>query len=221
MRHVVVVRTLIAALAVGILVSVSSGGALGQGSGEEVALLIEVLNCESPEELGAGPCEPAAGVDVSVASTSGEALGSCTTEAGTIQSMDVGFCYVDVPVGDVVVTEDVSTVAEGYAPVENPRTVEVRAPNPDTQDYIPVALFFNVPVTGAEPDTDEGTGESDGDTDGDTDESTGGGTTTPGTTLPKTGTGPIGGQSSQALAAAMLVLASIGTVIGLRGRFAR
>jgi len=217
MRRVVVVGTLIVAVAVGSLVSVSGGGASAQGSGKEVALLIEVLNCESPEELGAGPCEPAAGVDVSVASTSGEALGSCTTEAGTIQTMDVGFCYVDVPVGNVVVTEDVNTVAEGYAPVENPRTVEVRAPDPTVQDYLPVALFFNVPVTIAEPDTEEGTGESDGDTD----ESSDGGTTTPGTTLPKTGTGPLPDQSSEELAAVMLVLASIGTAIGLRGRFAR
>ncbi len=217
MRRLMAVRALIAAVAIGGLISVSSGSASAQDSGEEVALLITVLNCESAEQLGAGPCEPAAGVEVSVASTDGEALGSCMTEAGTIQNMDVGYCYVDVPVGEVVVTENVGTVAEGYAPVENPRTVEVRTPDASRPDYLPVATFFNVPEADEQPDTDEGTGEEDGDTD----EPTDGASTPPRTTLPNTGAGPMPGQPRFDLTATAVMLAAVGAALALCGRFAR
>ena len=220
MQRLMIVRSLMAVVAIAGMLAVSSLGATAQETAEEVALLIEVLNCESAEQLGAGPCEPAAGVEVSVETTDGEALGSCTTEAGTIQDMEVGFCYVDVPVGTVVVTEDVTTVPDGYAPVENPRTIEVRVPGPDTQDYIPVASFFNVPEASNQPDTGEETdsGETD---EGTEEETTTGATSPPTTALPSTGTGTISNQPYGALGAAALIFAAIGSALGLRGLLTR
>lgn len=67
----------------------------------------------SARPIGGG-CEPLGGVAFSAALEDGIALDSCTTS-------EEGTCAVDVP-GEVplVITEDVSTIPEGYAPRENP-----------------------------------------------------------------------------------------------------
>ncbi len=89
-------------------------------------------------------CTFGVGVSFTVTDADGTVLGSCTTPAGPPPT-----CHVTVPVpSTVVVTEDVSTAALGFAPRENPITVEVE---PATEAS---AIFVNLsqpdlPETGA------------------------------------------------------------------------
>lgn len=115
---------------------------------EDVALLVSTILCPTAAGQASGDCTAAAGVTAAIALPDGTALGGCTTEAGTIQDMETGFCSVDVPIGPVVATLDTATLPAGYVPTENPRTVEVRRPGPDVQDYVPVAFFILVPEAG-------------------------------------------------------------------------
>ena len=146
-------RTLAALAAVAAVVAVTAGDASARQEDETVNLLVEAVLCPTENGPAGGGCEPVAGIDVSVATTDGSDLGGCTTEAGTVQDQEVGYCYVPVPVGEVVVTEDTSGLPAGYAPLANPITVDVRVPSAETQDYVPVALFINVP---AEDEEDNG-----------------------------------------------------------------
>ncbi|MDP9369783.1 MAG: hypothetical protein M3Q03_16185 [Chloroflexota bacterium] len=88
------------------------------------------------------PCTIAVGVTFTAATAAGTSLGSCQLGVD-------GSCTISVPVpSTVVVTEDVSTAALGFAPRENPITVEVE---PATEAS---AIFVNLsqpdlPETGA------------------------------------------------------------------------
>ena len=78
-------------------------------------------------------------------------LGSCTIPAGPPP-----VCYVTVPVpSTVIVTEDVSTAAAGFAPRENPITVSVE---PATEAS---AVFVNLPVELPETGTGSATASMD------------------------------------------------------------
>lgn len=166
-----------------------------QPPSETIGLIIDKVNCPSAADFEAGRenCELGVGVTFEVTTAEGEVLGTCTTEAMTIQTEEVAACIVLVPRGaTVVVTEDLSTAPTGYAPMENPQTVTVRGDYPTPPDYTPRAVFVNLLVVGEEPPTD---GEeppvedvpADEDSDGDDDTAT-----VPNTVaLPNTGVGPM------------------------------
>lgn len=114
------------------------------GSADSFDLPITKLDCQSdpgavnPLGLdidGLPPgCIYAVGQTFTVADAEGNTLGTCTTPAGPPPT-----CYVTVPVpSTVTVTEDVSTATPGYAPRENPITVNVEA-NTEAS-----ALFVNL-----------------------------------------------------------------------------
>jgi hypothetical protein len=70
------------------------------------------------------PCETAFNVRVSVATGDGDVLGSCTVNGKPedfythVPACTVRFPYE--PSGTLIVTEDVSTLPDGYAPIQNP-----------------------------------------------------------------------------------------------------
>jgi hypothetical protein len=114
-------------------------------------------------------------------------------------------CIVSVPnEATVVVTEDVSTVTEGYAPRENPIT---------TQAVTEFAGAVFVNILQAPPD--------DGDDNGDTDDGTDDGTGDDSVTLPDTGSGTAAGHGTliPGYGALMLIAAAAGAV-ALRRRLA-
>ena len=119
---------------------------------------ITKLDCESdpgfidPLELETGNlpagCTFGVGQTFTVTTADGTFLGSCTTPAGPPPT-----CFVTVPVpSTVIVTEDVSTAAAGFAPRENPITVSVE-PNTEAS-----AVFVNLPIQ--LPETGTGTAAS-------------------------------------------------------------
>lgn len=105
--------------------------------------------------MGTAPpagCEQFAGVTVTVAAADGTVLGSCVTQAAAP-------CYVNVPIGATVyVTEDLTTVPEGYVPL-NGETIEQEIPafseawtlfiNVRSQPPTPVPTATQVPPTPA------------------------------------------------------------------------
>lgn len=106
--------------------------------------MIDPLALTELEPLPAG-CTFGVGQTFTVTTADGTFLGSCTTPAGPPPT-----CFVTVPVpSTVIVTEDVSTAAAGFAPRENPITVSVE---PFTEAS---ALFVNLPVQ--LPETGTGT----------------------------------------------------------------
>ncbi len=151
-----------------------------EAASETIGLIIDKVNCSSAAvfEAGRAGCELGVGVTFEVATTEGEVLGTCTTEAMTIQTEEVAACIILVPRGaTVVVTEDLSTAPTGYAPMENPKTVTIRGDNPTPPDYTPRAVFVNLLVVGNEPPAEEVPADEDSDGDDDT------------VALPNTGTG--------------------------------
>ena len=190
---------------------VVAGRDVSAKSTETVALLVTALDCETTDGPSVdGNCVATVGLTVTVTATDGAQLGACTTEAGTIQNMDTGFCYVEVPTGEVIATADLATVTADYALVENPRTVVVRAPSSETPDYLPAASFISVrqdapaPTPGpALPTTPAGSG------------------TAP-VTLPNTGVGPeLGAQTTSWWFAAGSVALLIALAVLARRRPAR
>lgn len=85
------------------------------------------------------------GVRFTVETESGEFLGACTIQnsgPGVVPACVVDFPFA--PSGTLTVTEDVSTLPAGYAPVENPIHVDVASIGAASHDVV----FHNVP-TGA------------------------------------------------------------------------
>ncbi|HEV2127406.1 MAG TPA: excalibur calcium-binding domain-containing protein, partial [Thermomicrobiales bacterium] len=155
------------------------------------ALLINKHTCPSLEAAQAEVprCELGdAGIRFEVMTTDGAEVGACVTEVVTIQTVERAACWVEnVPLGTVVVTEDVSTLPPGTAPLTESQTVTVRDPSTQGPDYINTAVFYNVPVVGEEPPTD-GDPDGGGNTDGEVE---GGDTGTGVVQLPDTGTGNV------------------------------
>lgn len=180
-----------------------------------INLLVSAVDCPDFEALSAGGCEPAAGVAFTVTLPSGEEIGACTTEIDTMQDRTAGFCSVEVPLGTLVVTEDLSTVTEGYAPVENPRTVEIGPQDPDRTTYLPTAGFVNVAQAEPTPEPTQSVARPTEDLAPTAVPARGTGTTT----LPSTGAGTGAGREASLLAGALLAL-SIGAAVVLRRRFA-
>lgn len=104
---------------------VNTDESLGVPASETLAYPVMAYLCDtdpgdySPNggpALGGG-CEPVAGVAFAVA------LASDGSEVGTCTTGDDGTCTVDTPnEAQVIVTEDESTVPNGYAPRDNPQT---------------------------------------------------------------------------------------------------
>lgn len=136
---------------VGVMV-IPGAGAAAQDA-ETTELAIQSVYCPSDAGFAEAGCEPAAGVTVYVELVGGEALGSCQTEVNTIRESTVGLCFVEVPYGvDVLVTQDVATLAEGYVSGNNPQQVYVRPQAEWVPDYFPTAVFINTPAVEA-PET--------------------------------------------------------------------
>ncbi len=90
----------------------------------------------------------------------------------------------------MAVTEDEDSIPGGYAPRENPITVET--PDAPVAGEAPQAIFVNLPT---------GDDTTDNDTTGDTDTDTG-------TSLPNTGSGSTAGEQSDAGSLALLAAAA-------------
>ncbi len=117
-------------------------------AGDQFDLPIYKLACETaPSDqaasdfvmLGTVPedCVQFEGVNVTITAADGTELGSCVTEATEP-------CYVTVPIGTTVsATEDLDTVPEGYAPVDD-ETIEVSI-EPNTEAWV---LFVTVRTGG-------------------------------------------------------------------------
>ncbi len=215
-RLLVVVRTLVATVVVGGLVAAFGAGAAAQDSQPGVELLVSVGLCPDGPEA---PCEPAVGVAILVTMPGGGEAGRCTTEALTVQTEEIGGCYIGVPRGAaLVVTEDPTTLPAGYVPLENPKTIIAGPPPGCVADCIAGVRFLNVleaqptaspnpQATAAPPQPTQAPG-----------------TTTGGTAraLPNTGTGSMAGEGSDFLPIAASLLALVGgAAYGLRRRVVR
>lgn len=129
-------------------------GAQGEGDYE---IFIAGRYCETDPGGTYDPtCLPADGVVVTVIGPDGTGYGSCSLTAPDPEAAgSLAGCFVDVPFGaTLTVTEDASTVRDGYAPTENPKTVTTPARS-DAGERGIAALFDNVLQTGtaAAPDT--------------------------------------------------------------------
>ena len=227
-------RGLAAALAIVGIVLVGGGttstAAAALAQEETVSLLVTAVACPSAAGPAAGGCEPAVGVAVSVALPDGTVLGGCVTEAGTVQSQELGYCYVDgVPVGTVIATADAGTVPAGYALVEATDTAEVRQPGPDLQDYVPVVGFVVVPVAQPEPEqptatepavTPDAPAAGDGDDAGAAEgEAASGGAGSVAVQLPNTGSGAASAPGASGRPVALVVTALTAVLaLGAAGR---
>jgi hypothetical protein len=88
-------------------------------------------------------CSPTAGVAFEVALEDGTVVGSCTTDA-------TGMCSLQAPnEATVVVTEDTATSPAGTVPRDNPITTQVVT-------EFAGAVFINLPETTGLPDTGTG-----------------------------------------------------------------
>lgn len=190
-----VVVTLIAVLAVAFSGSVALARA--QDAPEEIDFRINKIDCPSdPGQVSPAAgnfppegCTAASGVSFTVALEDGTEVATCTTD-------DSGMCIVSAPnEATVVVTEDVSTATDGYAPRENPITTQVVT-------EFAGAVFVNVLETPADTGDDGGTGTDGGSA-----------------TLPDTGTGAATGVGSSIPLYGMLAfLAMAAGAVALRRR---
>jgi hypothetical protein len=92
-------------------------------------------------------CSPTAGVAFEVALEDGTVVGSCTTDAS-------GLCSLQAPnEATVIVTEDTASSPAGTVPRENPITTQVVT-------EFAGAVFINLPETTELPDTGSGPSEN-------------------------------------------------------------
>ncbi len=193
-------RWIVATAAALLLVTTASSGIAAQEDGESFDLGISKFTCETdPGPLGFGfevpeDCEPTSGVSFEAANADGEVLNTCTIAAGS------GGCNVQVPYGiSVAVTEDEDTIPEGYAPRENPITVETQ--DAPVAGEAPQAIFVNLPTGDDTTVADDTTDDAD-----------------TGTSLPNTGSGTsVSGQSGAGWLA-LLAAATFGVGVAQRLR---
>jgi hypothetical protein len=158
-RHPLSIVRLFALVCVA-LASLTFGAASAQDVPTEIGFTVASFSCESDPgrvSLAAGnipdSCTPDAGAVANVTLEDGTAVGTCTTDAN-------GLCTLQAPnEAPVVVTLDGSTVASGNTPRENPITTQVVT-------EFAGALFINLPATPAPtevptglPDTGTGVAE--------------------------------------------------------------
>lgn len=118
--------------------------------GEEITFRISAYACDSDpgdvsQAAGNIPdtCDPVAGVSYDVAGEDGATIGSCTTDAS-------GMCSLQVPNEEnVTVTEDTSTIPAGFVALENPISTTAVT-------EFAGALFIHVPAATDLPDTGSG-----------------------------------------------------------------
>lgn len=105
------------------------------------SLEIQSQSCSNAE----GRCWSEVGTRFTVTTEDGESLGECTIEQSSDPKPTP--CTIPVPVGTVViVTEDVSTITSGFAPVSNPIRFDTGvAPTPDCDDCPWGPTFRNGP----------------------------------------------------------------------------
>ncbi len=97
------------------------------------------ISCNNATE-----CGPEYNVEVTVTTEDGEFLGTCTVTGNVLDQSHVPACAVDFPFrpsGTLIVTEDVSTLPAGYAPVEDLIHVDSTQLGRASHDVI----FQNVP----------------------------------------------------------------------------
>lgn len=143
------------AFAIGLLWALALPVAMGAAAGplatqndEPFDLPIVLLNCDRAPDPPYGPanpepegCQGMVGVGFEVITADGTPLGACTSDI--VDPSPFGRCTVPVPYGtEVVVTEDGSTAAAGWAPVENPITL--RTPSGPGAAEAPRASFVNL-----------------------------------------------------------------------------
>ena len=182
---------LVAAVVFVATMAFSGAGAVAQES-DTTQLLVQSIYCADDTGFASGDCSPASGVSATAQLAGGAVLGSCATESGMIRDAAVGYCYIEVPYDvDVLVTQDDGTLSQGYVSTNNPQQVIVRGSTDDTPDYIPTALFINVPSVEAPapPPAEE--------------------TPAPVASLPKTGMGAALNEAPSSLFMAMAALCSL------------
>jgi hypothetical protein len=97
-------------------------------------------------------CAPGSGIWFEATAPDGAVYGSCVTELSPNGLS--GLCSIVVPYDTtVIVTEDIDTIPAGYAPRENPISVEI--PPPPLDGPINGAVFVNLPTTGEQSSDDE------------------------------------------------------------------
>ena len=79
-------------------------------------------------------CTMPEGIELTATTGNGKPIGTCITERN-------GYCALHVLVGAVIVTEDVSTLPDGYAPRSNPQLINLDLPPREMPTVV------NVPVT--------------------------------------------------------------------------
>ncbi len=144
-------RRVVAGVATVLLVLLGTFGPSNAQGGDYLLLL--AYTCESdPGSIGGGfgvmpeDCGYAPGVSFTVTDATGGLVGGCTTE--------IGGCSVQVPLGTTItVTEVVSTVATGYAPIRNPILVNTPEPPGYAGEWMREFINVAVDATGASPDT--------------------------------------------------------------------
>jgi hypothetical protein len=121
MRRLMIRLAILLGLMFPMLLTVPTGAATAAATQSYGGMVIGVtIACDD-----AADCGSAHSVQVSVTTADGDFLGACTVQwdLGTQQVSHVPACAVDFPfrpTGTVIVTQDVSTLPAGYAPVENP-----------------------------------------------------------------------------------------------------
>jgi hypothetical protein len=121
-------------------------------------LLVLTFICETYHDaIGGGfgvmpeDCHYQGDITIRVTDQSGTVVAECTSSEGD----HAGYCSIQVPLGTTItVTEDLSTVPEGYAPTKNPIVVDTPPPPGATGEWI--KEFINIPAGVTLPNTGSG-----------------------------------------------------------------
>jgi hypothetical protein len=145
-------------LAIGLALGVSAGAAgPAQAQGDGFEMHTYVANCEIvpplPPTLDEAGCAPATGAYVEFTAEDGSVLGGCTASAVTPNGLSAT-CTVLLPYNTRgQATLDMSTIAPGYAPRQNP--IFFTSPGPGPVDGIVGHPFFVNVATGGGGDQSE------------------------------------------------------------------
>jgi hypothetical protein len=153
------------------------GTGAAQPSPTSWGLTVSVNLCdENPIVVGeAANCEPAAGIVVDVSYSDGSYIGSCTTElTDTPYGTQMSYCAVEgVPLNaTLVITQDSSTIPDGYSPINDAQTLVVGDLIPGGGDQSTIT-FINIKTDGNDGLLPPGSDEKEVEVDGVTPPSTG------------------------------------------------
>jgi hypothetical protein len=134
------------------VVWLAPGASAAQPSPTSWGLTVSVNLCdENPIVVGeAANCEPAAGIVVDVSYSDGTYIGSCTTElTDTPYGTQMSYCAVEgVPLNaTLVITQDPSTIPDGYTPINDTQTLVVGDLIPGGGDQSTIT-FINIRTDG-------------------------------------------------------------------------